>query len=565
MLPERGGWLVPVLVVALLTGALLLRAVDLGADPPADLSWSYAIYSDEAHNNYTARNLALYGTWKADGYIPYVVYPLTNALTFLSFKLFGVGLVQIRLVALLAGALCIWAIYWLVRRGSGRIAGIITALFAATCYPLVMYSRLGLVEILQVLFLLLAGGFLVRGWQRPSKMVLAGFFAAGTALFVKISGLFVLPAVVVVFGWRLLEQRSDRAALGCTLRSFGWWTLGVVGAATIWLVVVFLPHRADYIEYVIRHSLEAPAGHPANLGDFLLNVLTMGAGPRFLARIGFALVIGMPLLAPLAAGKRDGLRYLLACSVLGMLMLGYMNYHPPRYELFLIPALLAGLGVAIAQFLERGVVIPRTHASAGKALLVALWLWLFAGQIGVQTGGFWGLARPDSRGSFVVVMLVIGAVVAAGGYLLQRALKRDVTIGNRVTRVVVVGIALLLVLRLDFAQYLRWTGQRTHHMRDYSIELDRMLPDDAVLGGFWAPALLVNSRKRALFIGEQWAANTDDPVGRYGVTHLVSHGDNDVKLFERLYPGQIGRARELRAFAVRGSVVRVFELSPPGR
>ncbi len=62
LLLPKAKWLVPVALVLVVLLGLWLRASDLGADPPPDLSWSFAPYTDEGLNTYSARNLVLYGT-----------------------------------------------------------------------------------------------------------------------------------------------------------------------------------------------------------------------------------------------------------------------------------------------------------------------------------------------------------------------------------------------------------------------------------------------------------------------------------------------------------------------
>jgi hypothetical protein len=98
-------------------------------------------------------------------------------------------------------------------------------------------------------------------------------------------------------------------------------------------------------------------------------------------------------------------------------------------------------------------------------------------------------------------------------------------------------------------------------MVGYSHEVDALLPEDGVLGGSWAPALMMESRKRGVCITD-WA-NNDDPVGRFGMTHLVSHNENDIRQLEKSYPRLRDYLKPVWSRPVRGTRLTVFELMRP--
>jgi len=552
------------LILLLVLGALALRASDLRADPPPDLSWSTGPYTDEALNTYSARNMVLYGHWRTDDFFPLVVYPLFNYLTLLVFKLLGVGFVQVKLLSLLAGAASVFVIYLLVKEDAGPLAGLLAGLALATCFPLVMYSRLGLVESVQILFLLLTGLFYVRGLRRPWQMGLAGLLGASTVLLVKVSAAFVAPALAAAIVWQLLAARRDRAAVQVLLRGIYWGLGGIGVAAAIWLVAVFLPHRADYFQYVLRHSLESPAGHPQGLVAYLLNTFTVGYRSHLLARLSWVALLGFVTLPVLAAGRRPAFRYLGLWFVLALLMLGYMNYRPDRYELVLLPALIAGFAAALARLIETGTILPPLRPTALKAVLYAVWLWALVTQLALHTNGFWGTFTPRSESGLLVATLVITAAAGALVYAIVRFARDGISVRSIAARATVALVVLLLALVLDFAQYSRWFGARTHVMVESEADLDRSLPSGAVLVGNWAPAMLLASGRRAVPLTD-WA-NADDPIGRFGATHLVTAENGfDFQLFSRLYPGLLERASVFRRYEVRGIQLLVYELPKAGQ
>jgi 4-amino-4-deoxy-L-arabinose transferase-like glycosyltransferase len=540
--------------------ALGLRASDLRADPPPDLSWSFAPYTDEGLNTYSARNMALYGTWKADDFLPFVIYPLVNALVALVFKLFGIGFVQMKVVSVLAGAMGVLVMYLLMKETAGSLAGLFAGLGLATCYPLVMYSRLGLVETVQVLFLLCVGLFWVKGLRHPWLMLLCGFFAAATVLLVKISAAFIGPVMLVLFTWELLDLRRDVAGRTRMYRGILWFAAGVFLASVFWFIAVFLPYRTEYFRYVLRHSTESPAGHPHGVPAYLLNTFTLGVKARLLPRLIWPALLGFIMLPFLAAGRRPGMRYLLLWFVFGLLMLGYMNYRPPRYEMVLIPVLLAGFAAALGRLLEEGTLVPRMNPTLLKTLALSLWLWPLATQLLLYATRLRSMPRPGAEAGVLMPALIVALGVAVAGFLLSRAVKHELRANSLAGRAAVAAVLVLPTLRLDFGQYFDWFSTRTHNMVEWSKELTRSLPENAVVGGGWAPILLSESRLRALAVTD-WA-NRDDPIGRHHVTHIASLEDGpDIRTFLDLYPDLGSRLSVFRRFEVRGYALVVYSVA----
>lgn len=552
-------WLVPALLAAIVLLGLWLRASDLRADPPPDLSWSFAPYTDEGLNSYSARNLVLYGNWKVDDFFPFVVYPLVNFLVALVFKLFGIGFVQVKLVSLAAGLGSIVALYLFVRDAAGKLAGLVAGLMLALSFPHVMYTRLGLVESVQILFLLLAGLFWVRGLRRSWMMILSGLFAAGTVLLVKVSAVFVGPVMLVMLAFALFGARREPERFRQLKRGIGLFFAGVGAALVVWFLAVFLPHSKDYVQYVLRHSFESPAGNPETLGAYLFNTFTVGARSRLFPRLVWTALAGFLLLPGFGLSKREGFRYLFAWFVFGLLLLGYMNYRPPRYEIILLPPLIAAVAAGMARLVEDGTLLPRLRPGWLRSLGWTIWLWPLATQLyllllvrgrnGPTPGGALGIG----------LAIAVGVGLATVG--LARALGQGFTVRPFPGRLILAGVLVLLVFRLDLVQFFGWHGNRTHDMVRYSQEVDGLLPEDGVLGGSWAPALMMESRKRGVCITD-WA-NNDDPVGRFGMTHLVSHNENDIRQLEKSYPRLREFLNPVWSRPVRGTRLTVFELVRP--
>jgi len=540
------GVAVAAVVIALVAG-FVLRVIDLKADPPASLSWSSAVYSDEAHNAYSARNSTLYGRTQVDDYVPYLVYPWLNLFTDLVFRVVGIGFVQLKIVSLLAGLLLILAMYFLGRPVSRR-AGAIAAVVTGFCFPLVMYSRIGLAEMTQVLLVAATIAFLARAETSRAAAVLSGVCALFAVLFVKVSAGFLPVAALLLLVFELIRARHRHVRPRVIANQALLWLLGAAIPFAVWLAVIFIPHRATYLAYVFEHSVGAAGGHPRSVLEYLLNAFSVGSFTKLYDHFPFAAALGFAVL-PAFAG-RAGRTAVFSALVLvsGVAMLGYGYYHPTRYELFSLVPLIAGFAFAIDRLLEKDVRIGHPWPRFAGALFYGLWLWPLAAQVTFRLAG-----KRAGTNSAVIVALVIGLVASFLLWGLHRITRGGVPLRARLLRFGLAGALVLLALGHDVKLYTSWYGSRTHAMYDASCDLDRTLPDSSVTGGFWAPALLSTSHKRAVFISTQWGANITDPIARFGLTHLVIANPEEFGALDSITGGRVSQA----------NVVRVYELSYP--
>ncbi|MGQ9678036.1 MAG: ArnT family glycosyltransferase [bacterium] len=551
---HRRFWL---LLGVILLLALLLRIADLRADPPPDLSWSFAPYTDESLNTYSARNFILYGNWQKDDFLPFCIYPLVNIIVALVFKFLGIGFVQVKLISVLSGVLGVLALALLIRKITQETAALFASMLLALSYPLVMYSRLGLVESVQILFLLLTGLFWVKSSEKPVLMLPAGFFAFTTFLLVKISAVFLLPVLFILFIDRGLSVRTDEKKRRLFFSSFIWFIAGAVSAVLIWLLVVFLPYRAQYLQYVLRHSSESPAGHPTTLFGYLFNTFTVGLRSKLFPRLVWVALVGFLTLPLLAKRENPALRYLLLWFVFGALMLGYMNYRPPRYEIILLPPLIGAAGIAISRLLFTTrepfwVQKPRRL----NTLLYSIYCWPLALQLLLYFSGFRLYPQPGNESSLLVLALGISFVVIATAAWFSRFLpeKQTPPLGS-----ILAMLILLFSFRLDIGQFVNWFSHRTYVLISSAQELNRLLPENAVLAGSWAPPLMIESRKKTVAVTD-WA-NIDDPINRFGVTHLIL-GENEVdNLLQGKIPPEIrAQMKPLRQYRIRGQLLTLYSL-----
>src|SRR6266508_712585 len=226
-------------LAALIAVALLLALVNL---PYAPRTWF-----DEGSHLHVPKTLVQHGVYadiSSEGYRYYGptvgVGPTVMLPIALVFKLFGVGLLQGRLVIVAYLFVALAAFYAIGRRKHGSLVALLalTLLLASRTFSydgLIEYGRQVLGEIPGLAFLLLGtlawlAALMKGGGQRGSFVVLSGL-GFGMALVTKNQFVLIIPPVLLLIG--LLDWRYYRAGswglrlvpliIACTC--FGIWTL----------------------------------------------------------------------------------------------------------------------------------------------------------------------------------------------------------------------------------------------------------------------------------------------------------------------------------------------------
>jgi SAM-dependent methyltransferase/4-amino-4-deoxy-L-arabinose transferase-like glycosyltransferase len=285
-------------------------------------------------------------------------------------KLLGPSVLSIRLLAPLIGALTVVAVYWFGAKLWRFEVGLAAAVLLAGSHFHLHYSRLGLTNVWDGLFLLLALGFVGLAWRGETLRVfgkplgsrrvwlLAGLFIGLNAYLFTASRL--LPPTLFVLG--LLAWLFDRDRLRGQARH--------ILAALLLAGLVALPQVLYYI------------GHPGIFMERFLTYSPVAGQADWLAREATA--VG----GETAVWARQAGRALLAFNA----NLDFSPAYRPGVPLLsAIPAMLFALGVMVA------LLRPRQTQAALLLVPIALAL-LFGGALLIET--------PSSHRLVVVAPLV---------------------------------------------------------------------------------------------------------------------------------------------------------------
>jgi len=557
---------------------VVLRLFDLTADPPADLDGSGGIYFDEGMLAQGARNKVLFGSFFQDDWNDIYITPLLSLLKLAVFEVTGVGLLQVRLVAVAFGLGSLLLFYLILRRGAGRETALLGVTLLGCSHIYGMFNRIGLTETPVSFFMLLAGWLWQEGVLRRRAPWF--FFGAGAVAFVAYTVKafpYFIPALALasLFAWWLLpaEERSQRLSAG--LRE-------VVLAATAFLAGIVLPLAVWYFAFYRRFAAsieQASAFYRAQQiprsAEALLKDLVSAPFFRYFTEtpvlLAFSvLFIGLGIL--LWFHRRERLLpldlFFASWFVAHFAMFAILQYRPVRYYLPIVPPMVAMAARAMMLLGRRtGLRLPERLGLPALALLfpwLAVSLYYGVPQKLALAGSWIGRTPPRLPPGRLAIGAVVGSLVVLclAAALARRLRGRTIPIPSRAAVIACVVLPTALSLSIDAGNWRQWAATRRHVIRDTSREFGAAIPD-AYIAGLGATTISLENRNRALHAHERFF-NGNDTFARFPLTHLFMGGRNrEVDFWYRRYPAEMKSARVVRAIAVKKDHYYLYSLIEP--
>jgi 4-amino-4-deoxy-L-arabinose transferase-like glycosyltransferase len=509
---------------AILALGLLLRTLYPAADPPWR-STVGVVWHDEGAWTHNARNKALFGAWRQDDWNPVYIAPVFTALEYASFKAFGVGVRQARLVSEIAGLISVLLLALGVRRIAGPVAALIAGALLATDYVYVMYDRAALMEALMVAFIVSSWYCSTRAERQPAWGAIAGVCAV-LAFFTKAAAAFYIGALVLGVVASALRRKNLRPGGGSYLTS-SVWTIGGLAAATALIAIFFvIPHWSDYQFYNWQVSVTRKPSYDA--ASVLTRVSWFPILHDVFSRMWLALVLGVFGAWGIAARWReapDAERLLLLWVGVGIVELLVHDVGNERRFVFLIPVLiaLASLVLARGSLLpdEGGRVSTRRLALATPVLLYTAYVLL---------GPVTRLPWLDDVYNHILRMPV--RVAATGAVVLTGVLLATWTkVSGAMTRRAWGGRAAVALTALavgwNIYQFADWATHRSYKNIQASRAVGAVLPPETLVQGKLANGLALENRIRPIFIGHEFG-NYNDRKTRWDVRYILTYTDPEL-------------------------------------
>ena len=342
--------------------AICLRGWSLNSDPPTELSWSLAPFTDGPAAISPARQAIL----KDQGFIGHLSHPNSNPFVSGMIRIVlwvtGSGLWQGRLLFVIAGCLSCVVMLLIFHRDQHFLTALCGGTFLATNYVFVQYNRLALEENLVNLFGLFSFACLRTLNLRLS--FLSGVLAGVMVFLIKLHGLVYVSAMAMALFacWSSLPLMRPRLMKVC----FTW----LAGFALLFFVGKGLqiePAYAPLGQYFVNTIPEASTLSPtlAYLVEAPSRILSIGNRTGLFLRMPATCLLAAALLLSLMAraeryktfsGEREltfiPSELILACMFTATFAgLSLLKYRPLRYETLLIPSLTGLAAVILGRWL----------------------------------------------------------------------------------------------------------------------------------------------------------------------------------------------------------------------
>jgi 4-amino-4-deoxy-L-arabinose transferase-like glycosyltransferase len=500
-------------LVAIAALALTLRVVFPAADPPWNPSVG-VVWHDEGAWVHNARNRALFGAWSLDAWNPMYIAPVFTGLEYVSFKAFGVGVRQARLVSQLTGFASVILLALGLHRIGGRESALIAGLLAATNYEYVMYNRAATMEASMVAFMVASWYCYVRAqtgsrwaWGAAACALLAFFTKAAAAFFVAALGVDALVAALALTSNETMPaRRAGRATLVALT------TCGVLA-----LAVFVLPNWTDYRFYNWQMSVTRKPSY--DLKSLVDRVTWFPVLHDIFTRMWFTVVVGLAGALALLTRWRTAAppeRLLGLWIVVGAAELMLHDVGNERRFLIFIPALVGLTALVLGR--DR-TLVPATAAATGRRRA-----WLALPVVGFALYViFASLVRlthlyevgPNVRIAAVLAIVATAVIFLSWPFVPRRLSATPWQPGAGLLLAAVVAGGQLL-------QFGQWATDRTYKNYMASIAVGRVLPPGTLVHGKLANGLALENQIKPVFVGRGFG-NYEDRKRRDDVRYILTY------------------------------------------
>ena len=553
------------LILIVVIFLLSLRIIHPAADPPENLSMSGGPYGDPGGYAFHARNKILFGQWEIDRMnSPLYTSPIPALLTYLSFKFFGVGFIQMNLIPLFFSCLAMIIVFFLLRRTTNNSStqALIAIFLLGANYLFLMYSRIANRVMPMIFFLVLALFFFLKGTKDKRFYLLAGicsflaFMTKGVCLYIIVSfflGFFVYLAL--------------KFGLKKALVPFSYYLLGFIACLFLWIIFVFIPH-GDVLKSIsdINKSFLVP---PKNILKMLSHFWTRP--PLLLERAPILFLLSglsFILLIFKAAHEPKKLRLLEWIMFFwysgGFVYFSIIYQRVPRHFIPQIIPMVLLASWLICDFLRSDRLAKPKRPNLFFGIAFFFWLLFPVSKILKPILDKLPTALSDIWVATSILAL-ISCLLTFFIISLIRQWPENFSISfSPLMKKSSVVIILLGVLFFNGRQYLPWALHPEHKLKNISDDLGDVI-DQAAISGLWAPVVCLENRHRAYESYPGFVNDEKDFLEKFQITHVFAStffNGLEINYYRQNFPEAMLKAQlRARYFIWKGDVL-LYELKP---
>jgi len=557
---QKFNWKIIIWAAIILVSAagIYLRMADLDSDPPLYFSGhGQSLSADPDHYCYFARNKILFDKWEMYDARRWRVFEVTlmSGLCYLLFNISDISRYTANLAGVIVSLLSIF-IFLLTFRKFINLNGLLLALFLLMFNKvLLVYGRLPYTENGMILCISLIFFVFVHYRQYLWGLICTGVLITLSAMAGKLFGYIIIVPVIVCLWY---ENRPGRY--------FDIFIVtGTAAAATIVWILLAYGGKLDLLLSYYTAQAVGQYGLPDALKSpitFIEKLISFGNDTRIYYNAPATALAGFfALLYILYSFTREKLRdnipllFLISWFVIGLLFFMPENYRPLRY-VYMLFLPLAGLAAYVFSDSQ-----SITHEKTGRRknlfyIIMFLMIWILFEQL------LFNIFYSNSFKSMYQRLVWFSAPAALLVTLLEMRFRYIRFIFHRYFKIVLLFGLIGFTLWNFGSEYLTWQKQKSYNIKEASIELGRILDQDAVLSGPLAPTMLIENRLGGLIYGSGVTDQDSSFFEKYPVTHLIVEINRSADIVEK-FPS-LDKPQPVTDFWIRDFqyiVVRINELT----
>ncbi len=560
--------------------AATIRLIDLGADPPLDVSWSQDLFTDPPQYTSYARNAVVFGSWNPlhDDRLVFFQKNVTGFLAYLLFTVTGSGITASHLLAVLINLAGILFLCWGVGRAFGDLAGAAAGIFLGVNYLFASYGRLPFLEVASNATLAFAFFAIIACVRRWWWAILGGVVAGVGTFFGKVTALHAAPVMLLAFalvGW----QARDETKLQRWGRPLGYGAgMGLV--AILWYLFAYLPASSEVLAYLKEQSVQlygTPIGF-SSLKGFFTQWFSFGMNTGLFTWAPILTVAGLMAMAWMAVRYMRGKSwsdFLSGLPPAVLVLVGWFwsayaalmpfNYRPVRYQIVLLYPLAGVAAWLIAEWAtSRRAAEPKRSAASWYAVPV-VGIILATGMQHMAFSYWFNQLRPESQIQGAMTALVLGLLAGAFWVWLSRREAPHNPARGRLRGILELLAALVLVAFLidQGRHFIRWWSAPQYALQSANKDLETVLGAGAIVTGGYGTALTQTGR-HGNFPAMFGVAHADPEFfKKYPVTHVAIVDVADEPFFKDYKP-IADQAERVATYSVRNLPITIFRVAELG-
>jgi 4-amino-4-deoxy-L-arabinose transferase-like glycosyltransferase len=538
------------------------------------------VATDPPQYTYFARNNVIWGSWDLFGHNRFVFFlkSFSSVASLIVFSVFGTGRFQANLVAVILNLLIMVFLFLTLKKVFGKRTAFLSFFLLGINFVFIMYGRNPFLEISAMFLLTLGFYFLVSSFKRNLLLLPSGICFATGIFFGKTMAAFILPACLGFFLLWFFEQPSSES-LWKRSQPFALFCAGFLLVLLFWMFFAYLPAKREVAGYFGEQALGL-YGFPRawqSVSGFVNSLFTFGKDLFFRMPVVFILsFLGLLLffrnrpslgrLFKLRDHQSKAKLFLILWFVGGFFLLMSLNYRPLRYQLYLIPPMCALAALWLDSF------ISSFNTKRKSPTGILFWISFVVTLMFLINYLITTLYRLSGKaiqlGSSLVVSVIVSLLLGGIYYwLFARSQVATRTVSSSQSKTFATGHRVLIVLLLLSVslvvhgwQFVSWASLPTYSLNRSSVDLGRILSDEAVVSGPYGPALVWDNKLKNII--HMFGVSKPDPqlFHTYPITHLaLERGGNRDRAFQD-YPEVMNKAKIVTTYWLRNIPVDIYRI-----